>query len=78
MIRNAHHSQLPETPLTLTTLVTKFGVSVENVVATMESPSNHQGILLPERKNSEVSLPAFLETTMPITSTAIKNTLIRV
>ncbi len=38
----------------------RFGVSVENVVATMDIPSSHQGIALPERKNSVVFLPARL------------------
>jgi hypothetical protein len=42
--------------------VTKFGVSVENVVATMEIPSSHQGIFLPERKYSLELKEDFLET----------------
>ncbi len=32
--------------------VTRLGVSVENVVATIDVPSSHQGMLRPERKNS--------------------------
>ena len=42
--RNAHHVQLPETPFFLTRSVTKLGVSVEKVVATILMPINHQGI----------------------------------
>jgi hypothetical protein len=42
--------------------VTRFGVSVEKVVATIEIPNNHQGMFLPERKNSFEEVPAFLET----------------
>jgi hypothetical protein len=41
-------------------------VSVEKVVATMETPSNHQGIFRPERKNSLLEEPAFLDTQIPI------------
>jgi hypothetical protein len=36
------------------------------VVATIETPNNHQGILRPERKNSLLDDPAFLETQIPI------------
>ena len=52
MKRNAHHTQFPETPLFLTISVTRLGVSVENVVATIEIPNNHQGIFLPDKKYS--------------------------
>ena len=52
--------------------VTKFGVSAENVVATIDIPSNHQGIFLPERKNSVTSFPDFFETITPITNDRIK------
>ncbi len=38
--------------------VTRFGVSLLNVVATIERPASHQGTALPEAKNSEVLLPA--------------------
>ena len=62
VIKKAHHTQLPETPLDLTISVTKFGVSVEKVVATIESPKSHQGIFLPERKNSLELEPDFFET----------------
>ena len=59
--KNAHHTQFPETPFFLTMSVTRFGVSAENVVATILTPNNHQGIFLPERKNSLAFLPADLE-----------------
>ena len=55
--RNAHQTQFPATPFVRTMSVTRFGVSVENVVATIEVPSSHQGMLRPERKYSEVSFP---------------------
>ena len=67
-MRKAHQTQLPETPLFLTISVTKLGVSVEKVVATMDTPNNHQGILRPERKNSLLEDPALLETQNPINS----------
>ena len=38
-------------------LVTRFGVSLENVVATMEMPASHHGTDRPEAKNSAVLLP---------------------
>ena len=40
--------------------VTRFGVSLLNVVATIESPASHQGTARPETKNSDVLLPARL------------------
>jgi hypothetical protein len=40
--------------------VTRFGVSLENVVATIEMPASHQGTERPEAKNSDVSFPARL------------------
>jgi hypothetical protein len=39
-------------------LVTRFGVSVENVVATMETPISHHGAARPDVKNSAVFRPA--------------------
>jgi hypothetical protein len=51
--RKHHHTQFPETPVVLTISVTRFGVSVENVVATMERPKSHQGMVRPDKKNSE-------------------------
>ena len=43
--------------------VTRLGVSVENVVATIETPNNHQGILLPDKKYSLEFLPDDFDTT---------------
>ena len=67
-MRKAHQTQFPETPLFRTMSVTKLGVSVEKVVATMDTPNNHQGIFRPERKNSLLDEPALLETQIPIKS----------
>ena len=53
-----HHSQLPAMPPNATSPVTASGVSAPNVVATIEVPASHQGTFLPERKNSEMFLPA--------------------
>ncbi len=53
----AHQTQLPATPLRRTMSVTRFGVSLLKVVATMDSPASHQGTARPEAKNSEVFLP---------------------
>ena len=38
--------------------MTRFGVSVEKVVATIDVPSSHQGSFRPARKNSFVPEPA--------------------
>src|SRR5262245_28084800 len=38
--------------------VTRFGVSLLNVVATIERPASHQGTARPPAKNSVVLLPA--------------------
>src|SRR6476660_9723578 len=38
--------------------VTRFGVSVEKVVATIETPTSHHGAARPDVKNSAVLLPA--------------------
>ena len=62
VIKKAHHTQLPETPLVRTISVTRLGVSVEKVVATIERPNNHQGILRPERKKALALSPEDLET----------------
>ena len=51
---NAHQTQLPATPVRRTMSVTRFGVSLLNVVATMDSPASHQGTARPETKNSDV------------------------
>ena len=52
--RNAHQAQLFATPPTRTKLVTRFGVSVLNVVATIETPISHHGAARPDVKNSLV------------------------
>src|SRR4051795_8727389 len=57
---NAHHTQFPATPLRRTMSVTRFGVSLLNVVATIERPASHQGTARPDTKNSDVLLPARL------------------
>src|SRR6185503_15629693 len=54
---NAHHCQLPATPYWRTCCVTQFGVSLLNVVATIERPASHHGTERPEAKNSEVFWP---------------------
>src|SRR5688572_2915679 len=56
--RKAHHTQLPATPPVRTMFVTRFGVSVLNVVATMDTPMSHQGAARPDVKNSAVLDPA--------------------
>src|SRR6266542_1170234 len=56
--RNAHQTQLPATPLRRTISVTRFGVSVLNVVATIETPISHHGAARPDVKNSAVLVPA--------------------
>ena len=56
----AHHCQLPATPCVRTKLATRLGVSLEKVVATIESPASHQGTERPEAKNSAVLLPDLL------------------
>jgi hypothetical protein len=38
-------------------LATRFGVSLEKVVATSEMPASHQGTERPDAKNSEVLFP---------------------
>src|SRR5947207_11165646 len=38
--------------------VTRLGVSLLNVVATIEKPASHHGTVRPETKNAEVFLPA--------------------
>src|SRR6186997_2002802 len=56
----AHHCQFPATPYWRTCCVTQFGVSLLNVVATIDRPASHQGTARPEAKNSDVFLPARL------------------
>src|SRR5262245_13913800 len=56
--RKAHHAQFAATPPSRTRFVTRFGVSVLNVVATIDTPISHHGAARPEVKNSEVLRPA--------------------
>ena len=56
--RKLHQSQLSATPFSRTMFVTRFGVSVLKVVATIEMPISHQGAARPEVKNSVVLDPA--------------------
>src|SRR5690554_416975 len=74
--KNAHHTQLPDTPFFLTISVTRLGVSAEKVVATMETPNSHHGIFLPERKNSLALLPAVLDANNPISVEITKKPII--
>src|SRR3954466_6557858 len=60
--RNDHQTQFPATPLRRTMSVTRFGVSLLNVVATIERPASHHGTERPEAKNSVVFFPARLPT----------------
>ena len=53
----AHHCQLPATPWVRTMFATRFGVSLEKVVATSDMPASHQGTDRPPAKNSDVLLP---------------------
>ena len=43
----AHQTQLPATPLRRTMSVTRLGVSLLKVVATMDRPASHQGTARP-------------------------------
>src|SRR6476660_4014394 len=62
--RKAHQTQFPATPLVRTMLVTRFGVSVLKVVATMDTPMSHHGAARPDVKNSAVLDPARRASTM--------------
>src|SRR5688572_10223538 len=62
--RNAHQSQFPATPLVRTMFVTRLGVSVLNVVATIDTPMSHHGADRPDVKNSAVLDPARRANTM--------------
>ena len=53
-----HQSQLPAMPPFATMPVTASGVSAAKVVATIDVPASHHGILRPERKNSLTLFPA--------------------
>jgi len=50
--------------------VTRFGVSLLNVVATIDSPASHHGTERPEAKNSEV----FFDDLFPKKSAGAKQT----
>ena len=69
-MRKAHHSQFMLTPPVRTKSVTRFGVSVEKVVATMEVPSSHHGNLRPDRKYCSRLRPARLVNKRPMMSEA--------
>src|SRR5688572_5042484 len=56
--RKDHQTQLFATPFSRTRLVTRLGVSVLKVVATIDTPTSHQGAARPEVKNSAVLDPA--------------------
>src|SRR6187399_995948 len=56
--RNAHHTQLAAMPPSRTRFVTRLGVSVLNVVATIDTPISHHGAARPDVKNSVVLDPA--------------------
>ena len=47
-------------------LATKLGVSAENVVATIDVPSNHHGIFLPDKKYSVEFFPDLFVNSIPI------------
>src|SRR5690606_7363207 len=64
--KKAHQAQFPAMPFFRTMSVTRFGVSAENVVATIETPSSHQGMLRPDRKKSAALRPALREVHSPI------------
>lgn len=44
----------------------RFGVSHENVQATIDTPSNHHGMFLPERKNASALFEDFLIPAIPM------------
>src|SRR5690349_13427571 len=56
--RNAHHTQFSATPCSRIRFVTRLGVSVLKVVATIEIPMSHHGAARPDVKNSAVLDPA--------------------
>jgi len=71
--KKAHQAQFFETPSPRTNPHTKLGVSAENVQATIETPSNHQGIPRPAKKNSEELFPAEREAQKPMPMTIVRN-----
>ena len=73
-----HHSQFWDTPLVLTKSVTRFGVSVENVVATIDVPISHHGADRPEAKNSLVPRPARLAKKIAGANAAVRHAAITI
>ena len=71
VMRKAHHSQFMLTPPVRTKSVTRLGVSVEKVVATIEVPSSHHGSLRPDRKYCSRLRPARLVNTRPMMSVTV-------
>ena len=71
--KKAHQTQLPLMPFWRTISATRLGVSEEKVVATIETPSSHQGIFWPDRKKSLKLLPALLKVRKPISNDIAKN-----
>ena len=67
-----HQTQFPDTPFCRTRSVTRLGVSVEKVVATMLTPKSHQGIFRPARKNDFVSFPECFEAQSPTSNETAK------
>ena len=72
--KNDHHTQFSATPPSRTKLVTRFGVSVEKVVATSEMPISHHGACRPAAKNSVMLLPARRASTIAGTKLTPKET----
>jgi hypothetical protein len=56
--QDGDHSQLSDTPFSGTIFMTRLGMSVEKVVATIETPTSHHGAARPDVKNSAVLFPA--------------------
>ena len=69
-MQKAHQAQLAATPFWRTSSATRFGVSVEKVVATIEVPSSHQGSRRPARKNESLSFAAKRTAQSPMASAA--------
>src|SRR4051794_36001127 len=64
-------------PPSRTRFVTRFGVSVLNVVATIDTPISHHGAARPDVKNSAVLVPARrASSNAGMKETAIDNTTI--
>jgi hypothetical protein len=70
--RKDHQSQFPATPFSRTIPVTNKGVSAAKVVATIDVPNNHHDLSRPDKKNSELLLPARRATNNPTTKLMAK------